>query len=144
MSDGFSDRQLRQSIQQCMIRDRYRLRGQLRRTKRSDEAGLEKVRKKVQASIELAERRKSSIPDIDYNLDLPVIDCREDIAKAIQSHQVVVIAGETGSGKTTQLPKILFECRAWYFWHYCSYPTSALGGSFGGESYCGRVEQHVG
>src|SRR5687768_16944801 len=41
--------------------------------------------------------------------DLPVSDRREDIAAAIRDHQVVIVAGETGSGKTTQLPKILLE-----------------------------------
>src|SRR4051794_7883085 len=41
--------------------------------------------------------------------DLPVSDRREDIAAAIRDHQVVIVAGETGSGKTTQLPKICLE-----------------------------------
>ena len=46
---------------------------------------------------------------ISYPEDLPVSQRREDIATAIRDHQVVIIAGETGSGKTTQLPKILLE-----------------------------------
>ena len=46
---------------------------------------------------------------ISYPEDLPVSQRREDIAAAIRDHQVVIIAGETGSGKTTQLPKILLE-----------------------------------
>jgi len=46
---------------------------------------------------------------ISYPEDLPVSQRREDIAAAIRDHQVVIVAGETGSGKTTQLPKILLE-----------------------------------
>ncbi|MBL3686658.1 ATP-dependent RNA helicase HrpA [Leucobacter zeae] len=43
---------------------------------------------------------------IDFPADLPVSQMREEIAEAIRDHQVVIVAGETGSGKTTQLPKI--------------------------------------
>ncbi|NLG47852.1 ATP-dependent RNA helicase HrpA, partial [Gordonia sp. (in: high G+C Gram-positive bacteria)] len=46
---------------------------------------------------------------ISYPPELPVSACRDEIAEAIAAHQVVVIAGETGSGKTTQLPKICLE-----------------------------------
>ncbi len=47
--------------------------------------------------------------DITYPPELPVTQRRDDIAAAIRDHQVVIIAGETGSGKTTQLPKICLE-----------------------------------
>ncbi len=43
---------------------------------------------------------------IQFAAELPVSARREDIAAAIRDHQVVIVAGETGSGKTTQLPKI--------------------------------------
>src|SRR3954469_13045758 len=46
---------------------------------------------------------------ISYPPELPVSQRREDIAKAIRDHQVVIVAGETGSGKTPQLPKICLE-----------------------------------
>src|SRR5215218_8863784 len=45
-------------------------------------------------------------PPVSYPPELPVAQRREEIAAAIRDHQVVVVAGETGSGKTTQLPKI--------------------------------------
>jgi ATP-dependent helicase HrpA len=54
-------------------------------------------------------RRKAridSLAAIEFPADLPVIARREDLAHAISSHQVVIVCGETGSGKTTQLPKI--------------------------------------
>ena len=46
---------------------------------------------------------------IDYPQELPIVASRQEIARAIDAHQVVIVAGETGSGKTTQLPKICLE-----------------------------------
>ncbi len=53
--------------------------------------------------------RLSSLPRIAYPHDLPVSQRRDEIADAISNHQVTVVCGETGSGKTTQLPKICLE-----------------------------------
>ncbi|HEU4999085.1 MAG TPA: ATP-dependent RNA helicase HrpA [Lapillicoccus sp.] len=61
------------------------------------------------ASPERLAARRALVPEITYPEELPVVDRRDDIAAAIRDHQVVVIAGETGSGKTTQLPKICLE-----------------------------------
>jgi ATP-dependent helicase HrpA len=49
------------------------------------------------------------VPDLHYPEHLPVVERKDDIAAAIRDHQVVIVAGETGSGKTTQLPKICLE-----------------------------------
>src|SRR3954452_3243294 len=54
-------------------------------------------------------RRAADVPLVSYPDELPVSQRRDDIAAAIRDHQVVVVAGETGSGKTTQLPKICLE-----------------------------------
>ncbi len=54
-------------------------------------------------------RRAALVPELRYPEELPVSARRDDIAAAIRDHQVVVVAGETGSGKTTQLPKICLE-----------------------------------
>src|SRR6476469_9107261 len=54
-------------------------------------------------------RRAALVPQVTYPDDLPVSARREDIAAAIRDHQVVIVAGETGSGKTTQIPKICLE-----------------------------------
>src|SRR5512135_284070 len=51
-------------------------------------------------------RRRAPLPAIAFPEELPVSGRREDIARAIEAHQVVIVSGETGSGKTTQLPKI--------------------------------------
>lgn len=53
--------------------------------------------------------RAAAVPAIVYPEELPVSARREEIATAIAEHQVVIVAGETGSGKTTQLPKICLE-----------------------------------
>src|SRR5690625_1622858 len=55
------------------------------------------------------QRRRVALPKITYPENLPVSARRSDIATAIENHQVVIIAGETGSGKTTQIPKICLE-----------------------------------
>src|SRR5215213_9612965 len=55
------------------------------------------------------ERRREAVPQVSYPPELPVSARREDLLAAIRDHQVVVVAGETGSGKTTQLPKICLE-----------------------------------
>jgi ATP-dependent helicase HrpA len=55
------------------------------------------------------DRRRTLVPPLTYPDELPVSARRDDIAAAIRDHQVVVVAGETGSGKTTQLPKICLE-----------------------------------
>ena len=53
--------------------------------------------------------RRAAMPPISYPAELPVSQRKDDIAQVIRDHQVVVIAGETGSGKTTQIPKICLE-----------------------------------
>ena len=62
------------------------------------------------SEIERAERRvevrRAAVPALTYPLELPVSERVDDLATAIREHQVVVVAGETGSGKSTQLPKI--------------------------------------
>jgi len=50
--------------------------------------------------------RVQQLTEIEYPADLPVVARREELAEAIEKHQVVIVCGETGSGKTTQLPKI--------------------------------------
>jgi ATP-dependent helicase HrpA len=55
------------------------------------------------------EQRRAACPRPEYPEELPVSARRADIARAVTAHQVVIVCGETGSGKTTQLPKILLE-----------------------------------
>jgi len=60
------------------------------------------------SAAELAQRR-AALPKPEFPEELPVSARRADIARAVAAHQVVIVCGETGSGKTTQLPKILLE-----------------------------------
>ncbi|MDO0927016.1 ATP-dependent RNA helicase HrpA [Streptomyces sp. TG1A-8] len=60
------------------------------------------------AGTRMAERR-SRVPAVGYPEQLPVSQKKDEIAAAIRDHQVVIVAGETGSGKTTQIPKICLE-----------------------------------
>ncbi|WP_455208856.1 ATP-dependent RNA helicase HrpA [Kaarinaea lacus] len=67
---------------------------------------LQKLLRDYQRSVEQYQSRKNRLPRPALNADLPVIQFKEEIIRAIHTNQVVVIAGETGSGKTTQLPQI--------------------------------------
>ncbi len=92
-----------------MIRDQYRLRQRLHRLKRDDTAGLEKLQLAIEKSVTLAQNRASGMPVVTYDEQLPVAARREELLETIANNQVVVVAGETGSGKTTQLPKLCLE-----------------------------------
>ncbi|WP_417069804.1 ATP-dependent RNA helicase HrpA [Niveibacterium terrae] len=67
------------------------------------------LRAKFAASIAEREARRAKLPKPDFPEELPVSGRRGEIAKAIRDHQVVIVCGETGSGKTTQLPKICLD-----------------------------------
>ncbi|MEJ5865965.1 ATP-dependent RNA helicase HrpA [Pseudomonas farsensis] len=109
MTDHAID-QLLNNLDHAMIADRHRLRRQLHELrKRPDEAKLAQWVEKVQASFAQVTARQQSVPSIRYDDSLPIAAKRDEIKKALAEHQVLVIAGETGSGKTTQLPKICLE-----------------------------------
>jgi len=98
-----------------MLRDRYRLSKRLRtlsqqlRRRQAVARGVQEVWQQIERSRAVYEKRKAGVPAISYPEDLPISAKRQDISEAIAQHQVVIIAGETGSGKTTQLPKICLE-----------------------------------
>jgi ATP-dependent helicase HrpA len=69
----------------------------------------EKLRVRFEKSAAARAKRREGLPRPSFPADLPVNQRREEIAAAIRTHQVVIICGETGSGKTTQLPKICLE-----------------------------------
>lgn len=73
------------------------------------ELRLQELSDDCDASIEKVEKRRQAFPKITYDPDLPVCERREEIKKLIRDNQVVVVCGETGSGKSTQLPKICME-----------------------------------
>ncbi|EET44477.1 ATP-dependent helicase HrpA [Neisseria sicca ATCC 29256] len=71
--------------------------------------GLSKVEEKYQKSHEIFLKRLAALPKPEFDNTLPVHEKLEEIKKAIAENQVTIICGETGSGKTTQLPKICLE-----------------------------------
>ncbi|MFF5261630.1 ATP-dependent RNA helicase HrpA [Actinomadura viridis] len=106
--------ELRARLPELMPVDRHRLRRRIDGTqKMRDAARRERVIGEIAADVEAAERRvarrRAAVPVITYPEQLPVSQRKDDIAAAIRDHQVVIVAGETGSGKTTQLPKICLE-----------------------------------
>ncbi|MFD1538070.1 ATP-dependent RNA helicase HrpA [Nonomuraea guangzhouensis] len=106
--------ELQSRLPELMPRDQRRLRRRLDgiRRVRSREA-REKITAEILADVERAERRlarrREAVPAVSYPEALPVSQRKDDILAAIRDHQVVIIAGETGSGKTTQIPKICLE-----------------------------------
>ncbi|MFT4927656.1 MAG: ATP-dependent helicase HrpA [Phenylobacterium sp.] len=70
---------------------------------------LAKIDADMQRSITKRQQRLDNRPDIEYPENLPVSQKKDQIAQAILENQVVIIAGETGSGKTTQIPKICMD-----------------------------------
>ncbi|MBC2715389.1 MAG: ATP-dependent RNA helicase HrpA [Desulfobacteraceae bacterium] len=70
---------------------------------------INNLEKKLRASIDHKKHRLRHRPKISYDENLPIVDRRKDIIEAIQKHPVVIVSGETGSGKTTQLPKFCIE-----------------------------------
>ncbi|SDJ67666.1 ATP-dependent RNA helicase HrpA [Microbulbifer yueqingensis] len=102
-------------LAECMGRDRHRLRKTLGTARRRLQDGkpvdrmLAQLETELQASQALAAARREKLPRASWPEELPVVARREEIAELIAANQVVVVAGETGSGKTTQLPKICLE-----------------------------------
>jgi ATP-dependent helicase HrpA len=106
--------ELRNRIADLLPRDAHRLQRRLDGTRRiRDEAARGTVLAEIAAEVEQAgarlQARLAAVPVLTYPESLPVSRRKDDIAAAIRDHQVVVVAGETGSGKTTQLPKICLE-----------------------------------
>ena len=95
-----------------MLADRHgfrqRLKGLRKRGGQGEplDQGLERLQQQLAASISLAGRRREQLPDPRFPPELPISEQWEKIARLIAEHQVIVLCGETGSGKSTQLPKI--------------------------------------
>jgi ATP-dependent helicase HrpA len=127
MSNDVNAYELRDKLNECLIKDRHRFGQQLNRLlpkrppknaaassggtkpsaarKPDDQRKLLALAQKINDSIDKVEERRAALPSLSWP-DLPVVERLDDLKEAIREHQVVVVAGETGSGKTTQLPKI--------------------------------------
>jgi ATP-dependent helicase HrpA len=108
------------ALQLCMLADRHPLRRKWQEVSTLQKSADEKSRAKAQRLMsEIAQKlhtsqkkfqlRLDKLPKPEYPLELPVSSKKDEISAAIAKHQVVIVCGETGSGKTTQLPKICLE-----------------------------------
>ena len=103
---------LQRDLAQVMARDAGRLRAHWQRVRSQAQAGtltapaLTALREEIAKSLAQVQTRASSVPTLRWDQSLPVACAADRIIALIERHPVVVIAGETGSGKTTQLPKL--------------------------------------
>ena len=108
-----SIKQLSSLLPACMNVDRHRFKRQLDRLRHEAKKGdpsekLQRLKGQIERSTYQCQLRRQSIPAINYP-DLPVTAKKDEIAQLIAKNQVLILCGETGSGKTTQLPKICLE-----------------------------------
>ena len=94
---------LSDALDQVLRVDRFRLK-RLRKKLSAQEYQAE-----VQKSVQQAELRRAAQPLLQYPDELPISAHRDELVKLIRKHQVLVVCGETGSGKSTQLPKFCLE-----------------------------------
>ena len=100
--------ELRKRLDGLTIRDAARLGRRLKDVRGANPDKVQRLVDQISAAEAVVAGRRAAVPAITYP-DLPVSARREEIAEAIRAHQVVIVAGETGSGKTTQLPKICLD-----------------------------------
>lgn len=113
-TDTYSLSSLYARLDGLMLRDRQRFVRRLSGAKKiKNPQSQQNLLKTLAGEIAVAEervlRRQAASPTITYPENLPVSQKKQDIFTAIRDNQVVIVAGETGSGKTTQLPKICME-----------------------------------
>ncbi|MCS3902709.1 ATP-dependent helicase HrpA [Methylohalomonas lacus] len=87
------------ALNECTVRDRRRL-------SRRRQQDAEQWRTELAAARSRYQARREHVPTVDFPADLPITAASDDIIAAIRDHQVTIVCGETGSGKTTQLPKL--------------------------------------
>ncbi len=106
---------LKQGLERTRLRDRPRLRKRIKQVERRIQSGkpVDRALPALQQAIDDSHAeftaRLASLPVPDYPPELPITEHRDEILEALQENQVVIIAGETGSGKTTQIPKLCLE-----------------------------------
>jgi ATP-dependent helicase HrpA len=100
-------------IPACLLKDQFRLRRRLQQCQSLSDVAvkeqLPRVASAITHSMALCSHRRENVPRVNYPEHLPVAEKKHEIKAAIAANQVVIIAGETGSGKTTQIPKICLE-----------------------------------
>ena len=104
--------EIRGQMDLAMGADRHRLRRQLRTVERTARQGkpsdrsLARLRRQWERSVALRRKRYQDVPTLAFDPELPITARIDDITQAVRQHPVTIVCGETGSGKSTQLPKI--------------------------------------
>ncbi len=104
--------QLEHDLGQCLRKDQVSFRKQLARVRSRCRSGdevtsrLQELAGRVRQSIAQSEARSCNLPSLTYPDDLPISAKKDAILQALLGHQTIIVCGETGSGKTTQLPKM--------------------------------------
>ena len=107
--------QLKQSVPSIMLKDQFTARRKIQtiqsrlNASKPVEQILVNLEKLIDSSSQQFLLRQQNLPVTDYPAELPVSQKRDEIIKAIKQHQIIIICGETGSGKTTQLPKMCLD-----------------------------------
>ena len=98
-------------VRDALYADERKLRARIERARngRVDATEWQRIAADVDRAVAARAARAARQPRVTYPPELPVAQRAEDIAQAIRAHPVVIVAGETGSGKTTQLPKICLD-----------------------------------
>jgi len=99
-------------VPKCMLADRVAISQQLKKLQRKrqrDPAQLKKLKARAERSVALLKERREKPLKVTYPEDLPISARKDEIVQAIKNNPVVIVAGETGSGKTTQLPKMCLD-----------------------------------
>ncbi|MEU9984827.1 ATP-dependent RNA helicase HrpA [Streptomyces sp. NPDC050856] len=112
MSTSFAD--LQTLLTEVSLREAHRLGRRLEGARRirkpqAQQAVLDEIAAEAAKAAARTAERAARVPEITYPEQLPVSQKKDVILEAIRDHQVVIVAGETGSGKTTQIPKICME-----------------------------------
>ncbi len=109
--NGPSAKSLHRLIDDCLQLDQPKLRRRVKSLagKAVDDEKLKGFVQQVESSRAKRAQRLQNVPKPEYPAELPVVAQRDEILAAIKAHQVVILCGETGSGKTTQLPKICLD-----------------------------------
>lgn len=115
MSQSFDESTVLSHLDQCLVKDRHFLRtrckklNELRKSGKPTSKLVSVIQRTYEQSSAAVKQRDAQLPEVKLAADLPVTDNGDQIREAIRDHQVVVIAGETGSGKTTQIPKLCLQ-----------------------------------
>ncbi|MFP4193699.1 MAG: ATP-dependent RNA helicase HrpA [Desulfobacterales bacterium] len=110
-------REIESRLPGALHRDRHAVLREIRRMrkkkaragKKKAEKILDRLYRRISESARIKQKRLESLPNASCNRELPIVEKKDEIIEAVSNHQVVIVSGETGSGKTTQLPKFCLE-----------------------------------